>query len=279
MERFVSNSDVKIRYEVVDEVGTLSQIVYRVVDENDVEKVPDTTLPMTAFVNGFVEISIDAAFNELAAGASSGFRSVQIKLTGSTGTRLATVSYVLESLSPIQEGENSFVTLPYAEFLAAQMPNMQGWEDADRSKRIQALLRAASNLKSIQFQLRDELAFDISDNRAYTRITKTPHGFDVENFHNGGVFRLDDPEVDLAAINDLDPNFLAAVKRAQVIEANFLLGGDVIEDLRRSGVSQNTVGQSEHIFRQSKPIDLPLSKRALNELRGYISYRLRVSRS
>jgi hypothetical protein len=77
----------------------------------------------------------------------------------------------------------------------------------------------------------------------------------------------------------LPVRFKRALMLAQVAEADTLLsGGSSFEELRREGLMSMTVGESKQFFQSGKPLNLPVSRRAIGYLKPYVSYTLRVGR-
>ena len=88
------------------------------------------------------------------------------------------------------------------------------------------------------------------------------------NFNIGNI-----SEVDLTLI---DSDLLAAIAKAQIAEADFMMGGDTVEDKRRTGLMSETVGESSNMFRPGKPLVLAGSEKALRYLTGYITWSRRI---
>jgi hypothetical protein len=76
----------------------------------------------------------------------------------------------------------------------------------------------------------------------------------------------------------LPAGFLRAIKRAQLIEANVILGGDVVGRKRQDGILSETIGESSASFSDKPFLNLPISRQAYEELRRYIVIRIGVAR-
>lgn len=74
------------------------------------------------------------------------------------------------------------------------------------------------------------------------------------------------------------PKVYRKLIRAQMIEADFLLGGNPTEDRRRAGMMSDSSGESAQFFRTSKPLVLPICREAALVLRGIIKYGSKVGR-
>jgi hypothetical protein len=94
----------------------------------------------------------------------------------------------------------------------------------------------------------------------------------------GFLYITDIKLLDRAQLEQLEPTFLKALRYAQVTEADSLMGGDPVNQLRRDGLISQTVGESSSYFGQKQPIDLSVSKKALGRLRGYITYSVPIAR-
>lgn len=66
--------------------------------------------------------------------------------------------------------------------------------------------------------------------------------------------------------------------RAQLIEANVILGGDPIGDRRRAGLISDSSGESAQFFRSGKPLQVSVTRQALQELGGLLQWSQRVGR-
>jgi hypothetical protein len=82
-----------------------------------------------------------------------------------------------------------------------------------------------------------------------------------------------------AELKALPEQFLNAIRLAQVIEADSILGGNETEDLRESGLLSKTVGESSQMFRSGVAMKLPLSKRAYQVLKRYTMRNNKIGRA
>lgn len=79
--------------------------------------------------------------------------------------------------------------------------------------------------------------------------------------------------------NDPESEELAeAKKRAQVLEADYLLGGDEVGEYRRAGLMSMTVGEAKQFFRPGKVVDTPICRRAMKELNKWLVRSVRIAR-
>lgn len=269
MQRYVAETEVKVQINVAAELGTITALSYRVTDENDVEIVAKTALPLSALESGVATVTVAAEFNGLV-GMPVGYRNVELYVTGANGSSRASVGYIVEGENPLVEPLNSFVGLSAAEFLAAQFTDLLGWDNASRDQRINALIRAANALRHMTFSIPRS---DDQEDEVFTTVV--PEHYESSEYSK--FFSIDSLSADEYA--RLPVRFKTALKRAQVIEANFLLGGDPIEQVRSQGLMSQTVGESSQFYRATKPLELAISRRAIAELRGYVVYSLRRGRA
>ena len=95
----------------------------------------------------------------------------------------------------------------------------------------------------------------------------------TDSYNKGSTRELIDADIGL-----LQPKTYQRLLRAQVIEADDVLGGNPIEARRRLGLISDSAGESAHFFRTSKPLNLPCCRGAIDELRGIVSWGLHVRR-
>jgi hypothetical protein len=79
--------------------------------------------------------------------------------------------------------------------------------------------------------------------------------------------------------NTYPPRFQNALKRAQMLEANSILGGNQIADKRRDGIISETIGESKIFLNNRPPLRTPVTREALEALYGYLYYQSRVGRA
>ena len=180
----------------------------------------------------------------------------RLKLLGGNVV-LRKVVYALEPSDVLITGLNSFQTYSEAELVALSIPNMPGWDGADEQARIAALIEARLRINRLQFR-------DVSRGQSYL---------------GGEVLVGDLSLLTPREFKNLSARLRAALCKAQVAEADTLLGGDPEFERRRSGLIHETVGESEQTWRASKPLELPISRKALSYLSGFITMSRKVGRA
>lgn len=218
-----------------------------------------TSLIVPAHLNEIAALDIDAIESEDMDGVNvRELRTVEFRLTLASGNVIVRKSvYALEPVDVLITGLNSFQSYPEAELVALTVPNLPGWQQADAQARIAALVEARLRILRLQFR-------DASRGQSYLN----------EEALIGDLSHLAPRE-----FKSLSVRLRTALCRAQVAEADALLGGDPETERRNSGLVHETVGESTQSWRKSKPLELPVSKKALSYLAGFISMSRKMGRA
>lgn len=248
-----SNATITIDLTVDGEVIQAQTVHYKLLNSGNEEVVPETLLQ--DFVAGDVSasISILGVFNSLIAGSvSPDSRMLIVKATLESGDVVhIKQSYLILPLIDIGFMQRSYQSLQSAEAVAYSIPNLDMWESSNDSQKTTALIEAFNRIGNLRFKV-----------------------------------HINDTLVDIQGINTLLPayvetlpaHFLDALKRAQVIESNAILGGDDITNKRENGLMSETVGESSTMWRPGKPLLQSVSRKALNALSGYVYYGANIGR-
>ncbi len=230
---------------VTDESGkTLAptQILYALYDESEEEILASTLLSSFATGDPSAVITIDASSNTLDSGKVNGLRVVRITTTEPDESNgHLDVRYALESSKSLALLENTYQTFEQAELLTLSMPDLIGWTFAEDRKKRAALKEAYNRLGMLRFTVEGRTIIGLNE------------------------LSLDD-------FNALSPVFLAALRNAQLSEADIILGGDPIHSKREEGLLSDSVGESSIMFRPGKPLLMSVSRRSLNYLSGFVSF-------
>lgn len=185
-------------------------------------------------------------------------RTVEFRLRLKTGnTILRRVIYGVEPPEVLIAGVNSFQSYSEAVLVAFSIPNLPGWDAADEQQRQAALVEARHRITRLHFR-------DASRGQSYLNVEVLV----------GDISRLAPRE-----FKNLSVRLRAALCKAQVAEADALLGGDPESQRRTSGLIHETVGESSQTWRPSKPLDLPVGRKALGYLSGFISLSKQIGRA
>lgn len=251
MDIYRNNQSVALTVEID---GPALSATYRVFDQND--QVIIDTIEVAGFIQNSVavDIIVDAAFNQLAEGEVRAMRRVEITPYDVNGAlKTSTVEYIIEALPTSIIGVNSYQTLSQAKLTAMDMPHLDIWNTADDRMIVSAMTEAHFRLGQFAYRMEDDRGLDIV----------------VENIRS-------------LTINDLlllPSAFLIALRKAQISEADIVMGGGSVHRKREDGLMSDTVGESKIMFRPGKPVVLPVDRRTLSYLSGYIYHGLSLTRT
>ena len=169
---------------------------------------------------------------------------------------------VIESENLLTVGENSFASFQDLILESFDMIDINTFRDAPKEEQLAALITAYYNIGSMSVSLfrHRDLA-------------------DPMSIEQGDLIKIVSTRL-LTAQNIalLKPSVVKQLVRCQLAEADSILGGNPIERQRIMGLLSHAAGESTHFYRTSKPLELPISKRAAVELRGIINYAVRIGR-
>jgi hypothetical protein len=244
----LAGSETSARYSVTDEDGTV------LFDG-----------PAAGFIAGALtlRVTIPGALNLPNEDMVRGYRIVLVSVTTPAGTtELAPVEYIVEvtARALLTPGVNSFQTIAKAELIALDLPNLPGWTSADRPTRIIAMVQARQNLDKLRYRYR-EMADDWMS-------------YILPQFGISSLIQLTQ-----AQYIALPEDFRFALERAQVIEADDLIGGNPITQKRIQGITSEKVGESSTQFNGVRPVRGLCCSRAINELSRFVQTRMRLSRA
>lgn len=218
-----------------------------------------------------VSFTVPAAALTLPEGVTSAGRELVVTLTTADGAIELRDYFVLVASNPLVRLTNTIVT--YAEALAIRQgfgPSLNAWDATeDHAARASALIHAHANLCRIGYTVSMLNGGQVSDYAGYG--TGTDDIFDMSK-------RVRLTGITADAFAALPDHFQRAIKRAQLIEADSILGGDEVGDKRADGIISETIGESSTFF-QSKPgLNLPISRRTFAALKGYIAFSVSAGR-
>lgn len=225
---------------------TLSSATYRLLDEAGTELIAATALTPA---NNAVTVQIAAINNTLPQDAVRAGRAIEVTMTLSNGEKqYETFHYAVTREETLTIPDVSFQTYTEALMTAIDMPAMPGWDASTKDARRNALAEAAERLGRLRFVVEGTEIIAIRD-------------------------------MTLSDFNLLSASFIAALRKAQVMEANIILGGDPIEEHRRDGIMSKTVGESSQMFRPGTPLILAASARSMRYLTGYVRVGMSIGRA
>lgn len=258
VERYKAGTSITVEIPFRSENGTpvdVESLSYKVFDENGDEVIAKTVISVEPD-DTYVNITVPALSNTIPEGSTRAMREVELSMTSPTGAILtSSVRYVLEESTALTFGINSFMSLNEAIMVGLDLADIQDWDTAVDSARESALIEAYHKIGTLVINAEGAMNRLIYGTVSYVKLD----------------------ELSATELSALDSKLLAALKRAQVIQANYLLGGDPIEQTIKAGMKSQMVGQSIDTF-ASRPVHFAVCNRALRELTGYVSFTKRVGR-
>jgi hypothetical protein len=195
-------------------------------------------------------------------------RTVVLSVVNAHGTIELEQNYLVAKSRRLSLMENSFQTMAEALAEAAMIPNLPGWEGANDNARANAMIEAFLRLRRLGY-----------------RIRRTAPDFDVQALFDVSDIRTIEPSnwplmtPEIWTSGRYPEEFRAAIRRAQIVEANEILRGDLVTQKRRAGIMSESIGESSMMFRMDRPLDLGISDAALRCLQGYVQIRITLART
>ena len=280
LDVFLTSNEVTLSIDLVDDAGNalnVDAVQYRVVNHNGTIVVPLTNLTTFAAGDPQATVIVSASVNAMATGNTREIRSVELVCETEGGTLGFAKTYGLETLAPLVTGINSFQSFPMGELTAMDMPNLDGWENASEQQKVRAMIDAREHICQLNFNLLNSNANFGQDQLAYVPEGEYQSSYVAHNslfIFNGDLGILNETQ-----FAELPERFKKALRQAQVAEANAILGGESNEARRQSGVIEDEIGESRQKYRDSKPLQLPVCRRALGYLSGYVTFSKRIGRA
>lgn len=250
MRTYRADSDIHLEIPYVDEFGNTlfpDTVNYRLLDSAGTELIASTPLTIEGD-DQVAKIVIAAAYNGLT-GVSRDIRVVELSITSPEGPALVLFRYMIADGDGLVVRENTFMLFNEAILVGFDIPNTPSWDVGANQERTAALKEAYSSVGMLQYLLPETSlgTFEIAD--------LTTEQWDT-----------------------LPADFLAALKKAQLVESDYIMGGDWIADKRKAGLLSETIGESSNMFRSGKPLDLIVSPRAFKYLGKYVDFRRKLGR-
>ena len=289
MDIYLAGTPVALTVALQDRNGNaleVASVEYRIVKQDGAEVVART--PLASFGGGSeAVIEISAEINAVAvinpatvtaAQIDSLFvreaRTVELFCTDGVGnTVLLTKTYALERAVTLFAGLNSFQTFSQAELVALDIPQLAGWNNANEKDKIAALIEARLQICQLRFNIINSNVNWGQDNLNYVPEGSYPTPYAGMFMFNGNLALITP-----MAFDKLPARFKLALCRAQVAQADAVLGGDPVDARRKEGLILESIGEVKQMFRGGKPLDLPVSKRALKYLSPFVSFSQRIGR-
>jgi hypothetical protein len=207
-------------------------------------------------------ITVPPAHNNAAGG-----RVVRLYVESVSGTHTVEETYVLRAANRLEFLKNSFMTYTRAQVLATEIPRLDSWNMAAKEDREAALIEAFTRITRLGFRVKWPEDIEIQ-------------GYLMSHFWDRQIIKPENwPHVTTEIFGAWPEAFSRGLQKAQIVEADQLLQGDVVGSKRRLGVMSESIGESSMMFRPGKPLDLGLSRQALEYLTGYLDLRMTLTRT
>lgn len=281
LDVYLSGTEVALTIDLADPAGnplTVNAVDYRVVNQDGTELVARTALTTFAAGDSSASVIIASTNNVVATGNTREIRTVDLYCTLESGTILLTRSYAVELTDPLVVGVNSFQSFPQAQLTALDIPNIDAWDGASDQQKIQALMDAREHIVQLNFNLLNSNVNFGQDQLQYVPEGQYQSSYVARNslfIFNGNLAILN-----ASQYANLPERFKRALRQAQLVEANAILGGDQTDSMRTSGVIEDRIGESSQKFRdRGIPLRLPVCRRALGYLSYYVTFAKRIGRA
>lgn len=239
-------------------------VSYRVVNAAGDEIVPLTEVADFVPDSSSVTVTVSSAENQIADDVTRDMRRVEIFMTADDGEAYNFVRYFLQRDDSLVVMGNSFQTYEQALLVALDLPNLGVWNAKCEQEHKAALIKAFHALCGMRYVIPGSLSMRAVSYEPGRRGSMTY------------INRI--AELSKEEFEGLNERFVNAIRRAQVVEADVILGGDPVGDLRRAGLISHTTGESSGFFGTNKPLNLAVSERALRELQGFMTYATYITR-
>lgn len=224
---------------------------YSVLDETGAEIVSDTPIPVFDESLGEREITVTALENDLG-DELYGYREVVLTMTYNGNPINSRVSYILRVPHPLEVMDNSFMTYPEALIYSMKLTDIAGWEVAHQDQRTAALQQAFDHISSFHYTM---------------------------NFADGTVFNGSLKDMTYDEWVALEENVVEDFRKAQFIQADFLLGGKPIETDIAQGLQSSTTGETSQFYRPRPSLSLSICRDAFKYIGKYRNWSLSIGRS
>lgn len=233
---------------------------YRIINEEKREILPLTSVDIN---ENIIEISIPGSLNVLIDDAAHSLFTVEVIALDADGNKDALLEkYIVARAIEFVIPTTSFQSMDSATLESLSIPNISEFEGAEDSDRLKAMIEAHWRLNQMRFNIwaskvdKQERITDALFTEEYYRLSEmTPDRF-----------------------SSIDPRLLAAIKKAQIVEADDILGGNPIEKQRSDGLMSESVGESSQMYRVGKPVQLPVGRRALAYVSDWVVSSLKLGR-
>lgn len=281
LDVYLNNTEVTLALDLMDSAGRVivaTSVDYRVIDQDGTELITRRPVPGFSLGDESVTIFLSGEVNQIGANSSREIRTIELYCLTTSGTTVLTSSYGVEATEVLKVGINSYQGFAQAQLTAMDIPNIEAWDAATDTQRVQALIDARERINQLNFNLLNSNVNFGQDQLAYVPEGQFQSSYVARNslfIFNGNLAILNPTQ--FAALPE---RFKRALRQAQVVEANAILGGEQIDDMRRDGIIEDRVGESLQKFRdRGVALRLPVCRRALSYLSYYVTFAKRIGRA
>lgn len=267
MDSYLAGTSVTIAIPLTDLAGNALVPVsmsYTVSDESGVQVIASTALTPPGDME--VEITIPASGNMLPTGKTLVGRVVNLQVVTASGTVPLEYAYMVRATSLLIPLVNSFQSWSQAMLNMSVMPRLAYFGSASRDEQEGALIEAFDRLRRLTYVITEE--FEAMKQITWPGETETWR-----------ILFDDWTEMTTQEFTSYPQTFRTALFKAQIAEADDILGGTSPADRRRLGIQSETIGESSMFFRPSKPIDYGCSPDAHRYLKRYIVRSVKMGRA
>lgn len=244
----------------ISRVENPASATYEIADQTGVIRLPETVLKVYGDDES-VDIPITSELTTLEETERRRVLTISLEVYGENGEFVKfSESLLIQDLSKIDIPRESFQTVSQANMLAMDVFKIDNWLASSDEDRRKALIEAAHRIKTLRFDITDELGQDY---------------IDFEGFEGSFAFEV----MSRDTFEALPKPFIDDLLMAQIIEADEILGyGNTAESKRHSGILSDTVGETSQMFRSGKPVHTGVCMRAFRYLTRWTTRSWRLNR-
>lgn len=250
MRQVISGNSVSVTVEFLnsqDELITPKSATYSVLDESGQEIISSEALTLSGTDHTIV---VSSEKNTLAENERSGYRLVRVNYKDQNDADFSVEShYVINQSTQIGPGQNAFASFGEIMMTAARMPDVDDLLSAEPQVATGVLAGAFVNISRLNINLE----------------------VGSKNFSTVRDMTKDD-------VLAMKPGDRERFIEGQIIEANYLLGGNPVEQRRRMGLMSESIGEVSQFFRPSAPVVMPVCNECARVLSRYTRRSISLAR-
>lgn len=264
MKVYTPGQNIAVTLPFKNEQGTVvvpTALSYRIVNELGTEVVANTPILTFDASKGEYTVTVLLANNALPVGAVSAYRRVEMTVVTAGNSFVVSDDYIIEATNLLVVGTNSTLTYEEALLYARQLGVLKGWSSSTSEQQKIALLQAYNQLCGFVYQ------WEYEDDYDATVV--------IDYAISQGNLR----DLTLAEFQSLEVDQQNDFKRAQLVQADYNLGGSPTEKMIQDGLQSSTIGEVSQFFRPRPTLNLPVCREALHYVGKYIVWSPRVTRT